>query len=346
MSKPKSFFRSLPKLLATILGSLAAIGGIVGTLYTTGVIGPGKVPEDKKEVGIEIKGGEIHAGRDVIGIQKIGTATIVLTDEQFAKVVEILQNNLQTVPNEKTIAKIEDLRVEEEIGTKDAEKAEALVAAGNKSLELGKKHLEDREFKHATREFRDALKYLPASSEAAGDVYINLASAYAYQYKWDDALEAYKQAEQIGKELDNKQLLALAYGGTGTIYYSVSKNDKALEYYEKALAITRELGDRQGEGVTLHNIGSIYDTLGKHNKALEYFEHALAIRREVGDKPGEGITIWYIATIFEKQGRTQGAVDNLEEVVRIDKATNNPDMAQDIAYLVRLKRTLKKHDSQ
>ena len=379
MPEPKSFFRSLPKLLATILGSLAAIATILGVLYQIGVIGNKNTQESKKEVGIEIKGGEIHAGRDVIGIQKIE-----LSDEQLARALVIMQKNLPVVQNEELTAKIKAQQAE--IGVKDAKIADARVAAGNKALELGKERMEDREFEKAVKEFDEALSYILEGSEAAGDVYINIASAYAYQYKWDDALEAYKQAGEIGKKLDKKQLLALAYSGTGTIYYSISKYDKALEYYNEALNIRREVRDKQGEGVTLNNIAATYHSWGKYDKALEYLEKALAIhrdvgnrreegvtlnsigliykawdkydqaleycekaiamRREVGDRRGEGVTLFNMAAIYEKQGRTQEAVDNLEEVVRIVEVTKNPNLPKLKAYLERLKATLKKHDSQ
>ncbi len=394
----------------------------------------GDVVAGTQEVGIEIKGGEIHAGRDVIGIQKVDksvyieteteTAKIELSDEQLAKAIEIIQKNLQTVNTEELTAKIKAL--EEEIGTEKAKNAEALVVAANKALELGKKNVEDRVFEKAVNEFNEALSYLPKLSEAAGDVYINLAAAYAYLYQWDMALDAYTKAEKIGKELNKKPLLALAYGGTGTIYHSISKYDQAIEYYkqsldirrevgdrrgegitlnnissiykawgkygqaleyykqslgifrdvkdkksegvtlnnigsiydswgkygqateyyEKSLAIKREVGDRRGEGITLNNIGEIYRAWGKYGQAIEYYKQDLAITREVGDRRGEGVTLFNIATIYEKQGRIQEAVDNLEEVVKIDEVTKNPNLAQDRAYLERLKGTLKKQHSQ
>jgi tetratricopeptide (TPR) repeat protein len=271
MSESKSFFHFLPKSPFNVLIGLAAIAGIVVAVYTIWWIYADKVPEQ-----------QLHELREIS--KKL--------------------DNLPKRDTEEMTAKIKAL--EEEIGAANAEKAGVLVAAGNKSLELGMKHMEDKEFKKAEREFRDALKFLPASSEAAGYVHISIASACAYQYKWEDALEAYRQVEEMSKRPNKYVLMGLAYSGTGTIYHSISKNDKALVYYEKALEIFKEVGDMKSEGGILFNI----------------------------------------ATIYEKQGMTQEAVDNLEDVVRIDEAIKNPDMAQHMAYLKRLKRTLKKHNSQ
>ena len=283
----------------------------------------GDVVTGTQEVGIKVKGGgEIHAGRDVIGIQKvdnsvtIGTAKVELSDEQFERWLE-LQKNLQTVNTEELTAKIKPL--EEEIGTKDAEKAEALVVAGNKALELGKERQEDREFERAVREFKDALKYLPQSSEAAGDVYINLASAYAYLYKWDEALDAYKKAEEIGKELNRKPLLALAYGGMGTINHNISRYDKAIGYYKQSLAITREVGDRQSEGVILNNIGEIYRAWGKYDQAIGYHKQSLDIRKEVGDRQGEGAALNNIGGIYQDWGKYDQALEYYEQSLDIRK---------------------------
>jgi tetratricopeptide (TPR) repeat protein len=320
--------------------------------------------------GIQVEGDVRNRILITGGIKVAGNLTIIL-------------NTLPQVKDNELRDKIES---EKGLAPEKAEKAEALALSGNKALKRGKKYLENKEFERAARKFKEALRYLPKSSEAAGDVYINLASAYAYLYQWDMALDAYTKAEKIGKELNRKPLLALAYGGTGTIYHSISKYDQAIEHFEKSLEINREVGNRRGEGVTLNNIGSIYkawgkydqaieyykqslaifrdvkdkksegvtlnnigmiyDSWGKYDQAIEYYKQSLEITREVGDRQGEGVTLFNIAKIYEKQGRIQEAVDNLEEVVRIDEATKNPRLTQDRAYLEKLKDTLRKQASQ
>ncbi len=54
---------------------------------------------------------------------------------------------------------------------------------------------------------------------------------------------------------------------------------EALEQYRKALSIYRDLIDNQGEAAVLGNIGVVYAHLGPYAEALDQYRHALGARR-------------------------------------------------------------------
>ena len=113
--------------------------------------------------------------------------------------------------------------------------------------------------------------------------------------------------------------------------------DLALEYYRQALPIRREVGDRAGEATTLNNIGLVYDGLGERSQALEYYRQALPIRREVGDRAGEAVTRYNIAMIHRQLGELDRAVTELELVVELDRQVGHPDLQSDTAMLERVR---------
>ena len=59
---------------------------------------------------------------------------------------------------------------------------------------------------------------------------------------------------------------------------------KAIEYYKQAMLIHREVGDRRGQAIVLEDIGTAYSGIGDARKAIEYHKQALEIVREVGDR--------------------------------------------------------------
>ena len=54
-----------------------------------------------------------------------------------------------------------------------------------------------------------------------------------------------------------------ALGNLGNAYSSLGQHKKALEHYKLALGISRDIGDREGEATNLCSLGSAYHSLGQ-----------------------------------------------------------------------------------
>ena len=117
----------------------------------------------------------------------------------------------------------------------------------------------------------------------------DLGGVYQRQKKKKLALDNYKQALTLSREIGDRGKEATTLKNMGDVY-SVSKatryTKKALEHYEKALNIQKELGIRGQEGLTLSSLGMFYNNLGEKRQALDYFKQALNIYKEVGDRLG------------------------------------------------------------
>ncbi|MCK4600418.1 tetratricopeptide repeat protein [Candidatus Bipolaricaulota bacterium] len=116
---------------------------------------------------------------------------------------------------------------------------------------------------------------------------------------YEEALNYYKQALVISREVGHRAGEGTTLNNIGLVYCGQGQYDQALEYCKQALVIFREVGDRAGEGTTLHNIGLVYRSQGLYDQALEYYKQALVISREVGNRAGEGATLDNIGGVYE-----------------------------------------------
>ncbi|PXF56866.1 MAG: hypothetical protein C4B59_16220 [Candidatus Methanogaster sp.] len=113
-------------------------------------------------------------------------------------------------------------------------------------------------------------------------------------------------------------------GNLGNAYSNLGQVEKAIEYYKDALVISREIGDRRGEGNRLGNLGNAYSNLGQVEKAIEYYEDALVISREIGDRRGEGNRLGNLGNAYSDLGQVEKAIEYYEGALTIGKEIKDP----------------------
>jgi tetratricopeptide (TPR) repeat protein len=85
--------------------------------------------------------------------------------------------------------------------------------------------------------------------------------------------------------------------------------NRAIEFYKKALAIAREIGDRTEEGRILSNLGAVYSSVGEAQQAIRFSEQALAIAREIGDQTEERRILINLGIIYSNMGEVWRAIE-------------------------------------
>ncbi len=85
------------------------------------------------------------------------------------------------------------------------------------------------------------------------------------------------------KVLLSKEMKSFVFGGLGLTYQQLGYVREAIEYYKQALKISREIGDRRGEGADLGNLGTAYSHLGEPRKAIEFLRESLDIGKVIED---------------------------------------------------------------
>ncbi|MGI5992608.1 MAG: tetratricopeptide repeat protein [Methanosarcina sp.] len=107
--------------------------------------------------------------------------------------------------------------------------------------------------------------------------------------------------------LEDRQIHGAVLGNLGNAYSDLGEPRKAIEHYKQALKISREIGDRKGEGNRLGNLGNAYSDLGEPRKAIEYYEQALKISREIGDRRREGDHLGNLGNAYSHLGEPRKA---------------------------------------
>jgi tetratricopeptide (TPR) repeat protein len=103
---------------------------------------------------------------------------------------------------------------------------------------------------------------------------------------------------------------------------------QAIDSYKQALAIHRELGDRRGEGTYLLGLGNAYGRLGDSRRAIDYYEQALGIHREIGDVLTAAMCSANLGWALAQIGHVNEAVDLLQQAVRDFQQAGHPQQAQ------------------
>jgi tetratricopeptide (TPR) repeat protein len=199
-----------------------------------------------------------------------------------------------------------------------------------------------------------ALALTHRRSEACDqDAPSDAADQVTHREKLLAAIDAYRQALAIAREVGDRRAEGVHLGHLGLVYYALCELDSAfaiaevpsqvvgthseelsghreccqaaIEAYEQALAIAREIGDRKAEGVNLGRLGDAYSVLGqvpgarprdrRPAAARECYRQALAIAREVGDRRAEAHHLGHLGSVYSDLGEREQAIASLEQAL-------------------------------
>jgi tetratricopeptide (TPR) repeat protein len=132
-----------------------------------------------------------------------------------------------------------------------------------------------------------------------------------------EALECYRQALEIAREVGNRRGEGHALGGLAVLHREQGRIPEALEHHHQTLAIAREVGNRRGEGHTLGGLAVLHREQGRIPEALEHFHQAIEIAREVGNRLSEGHTLGGLAILHCEQGHVAEALEHHHQSLAI-----------------------------
>lgn len=170
--------------------------------------------------------------------------------------------------------------------------------------------------------------YILGNKKAEGSHLGNLGNRYFDIGEVRKAIEYYKRALVIDRDIGNKSGEGTDLGNLGTSYARLGDLPPAIEYYELALTITRESAKasqneqerivaRRGEGSRLGNLGNAYYLLGEIQKSIEYYESALAIANELGDKRGKGNLLNNLGNAYASLEKLSQAIEYYQQALAI-----------------------------
>jgi tetratricopeptide (TPR) repeat protein len=150
--------------------------------------------------------------------------------------------------------------------------------------------------------------------------YVNMASIYYKQGKYQKSLDLYQKALEKLKEssLSNPLTIATYQSNIARVYMALERQDEALKLYEKALKIRIELCEPNDPLLinTLHTIGHIYRENKDFDKALEHYHRSLEFQPISPEPPLKhnpssiAATHINIALVHHQQNMTNKALDH------------------------------------
>lgn len=157
------------------------------------------------------------------------------------------------------------------------------------------------------------------SKKTHGTILGNLGITYYRLSEIRKAIEYYKQALIVSREIGDRKAEGIHLGNLGLAYRDLGELDTAIQYYNQAIAISREIGDKLVEGNNLGNLGNAYRDLGDVRKAIEYNDQAILISRNIGNQRGEGNHLGSLGNAYFQLGEVEKAIEYYEQALLISR---------------------------
>ncbi len=122
------------------------------------------------------------------------------------------------------------------------------------------------------QEVMEAAKY---NLRVKAQILINLGREYERQKRFDEALNIYKQAEQVALESGNLKQVAVAQNNVGALLHMQQKLDQARHYYHLAIQTAREVGEVNLLAIALGNLAEL-------DGDIEVWQEAIAVSENAG----------------------------------------------------------------
>jgi tetratricopeptide (TPR) repeat protein len=145
-------------------------------------------------------------------------------------------------------------------------------------------------------------------------IYNALGVAYGGLGRYQDAIDAYKQAIRIDPDYPEAHL------NLGVAYCKLGRMQEAIEDFKEAIR------GKPNYAEAYNNLGFVYDTLGRLQDAIDAYKQAIKIR------PDNANAYYNLGLAYSKLGRISDAIDAYRQAIRI-----RPDDAEahnSLAWLI------------
>lgn len=107
----------------------------------------------------------------------------------------------------------------------------------------------------------------------------------------DEALRTYRLLLRLGRQSDDRRLLAETLKDLGDLYRQMRQFEKGVRVLRRARQLYEGMGDRAEVALTLNNLGNMYWVSSDYAEAERYYAEALRIARELGDLRIEALAL-------------------------------------------------------
>jgi signal transduction histidine kinase len=145
-------------------------------------------------------------------------------------------------------------------------------------------HINNGEFDKARDEFLKSISFLDSIGRDDKSKYpdfVNLATVFRYDRKFDSASKYYSKSLDIALKTDSQDRLTSLYNNLGTLEYSRENHKKAVEYFLKAMDYSEVANSPIKVVSTYVNLGNVFIQLEEGDTAIEYLNEALELSYKI-----------------------------------------------------------------
>lgn len=152
----------------------------------------------------------------------------------------------------------------------------------------------------AMTHFQKALSYRERAHDHPGvaATWNNIATVYARQGDYRGAMQVFQRSATLPAIEDRQRALFLA--NLGFVKQALGESREASEAYHQAAEIQRTLDEGRGLAITLNNLAVVYRDLGQIDRSLETFQEARARFVEVDDRRGVAHAVLNLGVLYGK----------------------------------------------
>lgn len=137
------------------------------------------------------------------------------------------------------------------------------------------------------------------------------------------AVENYKKALVLFKNLQNKQGLNQTYINLGSLYFDMNEYKIAHSYFQQVLASYENINDSAGIAYGNFILGNSSRKLNLDSKAYNHYMKSLKIRESLGDLNGIALVNFGLGELYMKQGKFKEAEIVLRKAIDINISIKN-----------------------
>ncbi len=131
-----------------------------------------------------------------------------------------------------------------------------------------------------------------------------------------NAFENVDRAGRYMSSNSAKFLKSVAYGSLGIVHMSMRNNDLAVDYYKEALKLDRDIHDKKRAAYQLGNIGLALKSKQDYKHALEYFKSSLSVSFDDDYPEGVLFSFGQIEQMLAMEGKYEETETFKRDIIR------------------------------
>jgi diguanylate cyclase (GGDEF)-like protein len=153
----------------------------------------------------------------------------------------------------------------------------------------------------------------------------NLGFGHFVAAEYEQAIDAFSEGLEIGRELEDHALLRDCSNYLGAVYSSLGDYATAIEYVQATLDLSRLASDDEGIASALTNLGLLHHYLGHNEQAVGLHQESVRLSFELADQKRQSAALNNLGIALTKLERFDQAAEVLNQVLPLARVLDDAE---------------------